>query len=271
MVFQKSIPAKNLPLKIGSTDMKPYWKVVENIICQSDIVLEVLDARMPELSRNQEIEAMAVRFNKPLVLILNKADLVSQPNLRKMFRKYQMQYSVFIISSKEKIGTKRLREFLFNKSKNRNNFKIGVVGYPNTGKSSVINKIALRKKAKVTSTAGTTHGEQWINAGNNIQILDSPGVIPIKENDEIRLALIGSRNIEKIKRLDIVAHTIIMLFEDKTPIEKLYNIQAKSDNPQEIIQKIGRAKNYVKRGSLVDETRTEIQIIRDWQSGKLRL
>jgi len=267
----------NMPKIIGSTDIKPYWQVIQNIINDSDIVIEVLDARMPELSRNKEIEEIVQNSGKRLILILNKSDLVSESNLRKRLKKLQREYPVFVISSKKKLGTKRLREYLIAQSKSKENnklFRIGVLGYPNTGKSSIINALVMKSKAKVTSRAGTTHGQQWINAGNNIQIIDSPGVIPLKEQDEVRYALIGSRNIDKIKNLELVAHEVINFFENKLNIERLYNIKIDSENsnnPDKIIEQIGIKRGFLKKGGLVDFGRTSIQIIRDWQSGKLRV
>jgi hypothetical protein len=261
----------NRPKVIGSTDMKPYWQVIQNIINDSSIVLEILDARMPELSRNEEIEQIVKNSGKKLILILNKADLVSENNLRKRLKILKKQYPTFVISNTQKLGTKRLREYLIAQAKNKEKFKVGILGYPNTGKSSVINSITMKRKAKVTSTAGTTHGQQWINFTNNMQIIDSPGVIPLKEYDEVRYALIGSRNTDKIKDLELVAHEIIKLFDDKTPIEKLYNVKIITKNPDEIINQIGIKKGFLKKGGVVNAGRTAIQIIRDWQSGKLRM
>ena len=271
-MYQKQIPSKNIPIKIGDTNIKPYWQVIEKIIEESDVLLEVIDARMPELSRNFEIEELVKKHNKKLIIILNKADLVSENILRKRLKKFKAQTPSFIVSSNKKIGTKRLRNYLIAMAKKNKKLRIGVLGYPNTGKSSVINALAQRRKAKVTSRAGTTHGEQWVNIRNSISIVDSPGVIPLKENDEVRYALIGSRNVEKIKNTDEVAYTIIELFEDKKPVEKLYNIKLKKNlDSEKIIKEIGMAKNFLKKGGEIDEKRTEIQIIRDWQTGKLRL
>ena len=270
MAVQKFKFKANRPKIMGNTNITPYWRVLEKIIDASDIVLEVIDARMPELSRNIELENLINKKGKDLVIILNKSDLVSEKELRKKFRKYNKIKPTFIISSTKKIGTKRLREYITKKSLESEHFKIGVVGYPNTGKSSIINSLARRKKAAVTSKAGTTKGQQWISAGK-LDIIDSPGIIPLKQDDEIRLALIGSKNVEKIKNLDLVAHTIINLFEDKTKLNKFYDITIKSDDPDEIINEIGKRKGYVKKGGEVDEKRASIQIIRDWQRGKLKL
>ncbi len=259
----------NRPKIIGSTDITPYWKVIEKIIDESDIILEVLDARMPELSRNEEIERLVKRKNKQLVFILNKSDLINANTLRKIFNKLKKESNVFSISTKEKLGTRRLRDYLTKESKNQN-IKIGVLGYPNTGKSSIINSLILRKKAPVSAKAGTTHGVQWITS-SNLEIMDSPGVIPIGKADEIRLSLISSKNPEKIKNLELVAYKILDLFPSKNKVLEYYNVAEKSDDNDEIIQLIGIKKGFMKKRGEVEEIRVAMQIIRDWQRGNLRL
>jgi len=261
----------NRPRITGDTNVKSYWNVIEDIIAQSDILLEVLDARMPELSRNTEIEQLTKKANKKLIFILNKADLVSENELRTKQRKLQKINPTFIISSTEKLGTKRLRDYLNSIVSNYSKLKIGILGYPNIGKSSVINALAMKSKAKVTSKAGTTHGQQWISIGKNILIIDSPGVIPLKENDEIRHALIASKNIEKIKDLELVASKILELFKNKKTIGTFYKINLDTKNPEKIIELIAKKKGFIKKGETIDEERTAIQIIRDWQRGNLRL
>ena len=157
----------NRPKITWDTNMKPYWNVIKDIIHNSDIILEILDARMPELSRNEEIETLTKESGKQLILILNKADLVSKKQLAINYEKLRDKFPCFIISTKDKIGTKRLREWLIANGKNKERFKIGVLGYPNTGKSSIINSLSLAKKAPVSSKAGTTHGQHWIKSVAN--------------------------------------------------------------------------------------------------------
>ncbi|MEA3329184.1 MAG: GTPase [Nanoarchaeota archaeon] len=261
----------NRPVQEKNTNITPYWQVIEKIINESNIILEVLDARMPKISRNKELELMIKEKNKELIFILNKSDLVAEKELRKTLRNLQKEAQTFVVSSSKKIGTKRLRDFLLRKGKKVEWFKIGVVGYPNTGKSSVINTLILRKKAIVTSKAGTTRGVQWINLRDNIQIIDSPGIIPIKQEDEIRYALIGSRNVERLINVELVAHAIIKLFENKNNLLEFYKTSCKSKDPEKIIEEIGKAKRFIKKKGEIDEIRTSTQIIRDWQRGKLRL
>lgn len=268
----------NRPKIIGKTDMTPRWESIREIIHDSNVILEILDARMPELSRNKEIEKMVLNYgdDKKLIFILNKADLVANEQLQREFEKLKKESECFILSSKDKIGTKRLREYLLSLGKNCESdyLRIGVVGYPNTGKSSVINALILRHKVKVSSTAGTTHGEQWINAQGNLSIIDSPGVIPLDEHDEVRLALIAAKNVEKIHNLGLVANAIINLFDESENLKKYYKIdelKIKNNCVQDIFEEIGRKKGFFKRGGMIDEGRTAVQIIRDWQTGKLKL
>jgi len=259
----------NRPKTKKNTDIKSYSRVIEDIISKSDIILEILDSRIPNLSKNNEIEELAKQLNKKVIFILNKADLINPKDLKRKLKDLKKQNKTFAVSSKERTGTKRLREYLFALGKKSTELKIGVLGYPNTGKSSLINSLAKRKKTKVTSWAGTTHGQQYVKLHKNILIIDSPGIIPIKENDELRQALIASKNVEKIKNLGLVAHTIINIFYDKEPIEKLYNIKINSKDPEKIIEQIAIKRGFLQKGNQIDEKRAETQIIRDWQTGKL--
>ena len=166
---------------------------------------------------------------------------------------------------------KTLREYIFALSKKYENIKVGVLGYPNTGKSSIINSLVRKKKSPVSSKAGTTHGPQWVSMKKNILIIDSPGVIPLKENDELRFALIGSRNPERLKNKELVASKIIDLFIEKKRLFEYYGINIDSNNAEEIMEEIGRKRKFLKKGGVIDETRVSFEIIRDWQSGRLRL
>lgn len=261
----------NRPKIVGNTNIKPYWKVIEEIIEGSDIVLDILDARMPELSRNQELEDLIKSKGKNLIFILNKSDLVSLKTSKKHQKLLKKQAPCYVISTKNKSSINKLRDHLLNIGKKQEFMKVSVVGYPNTGKSSIINALVRKKKVPISSRAGTTRGKQWISMKKNIRIIDSPGIIPLKQDDEIRYALIGSRNVEKIKNLEVVANEIIKLFENSENLQKHYKITLKSKNPEKITEEIGRRKGFIKKKNEIDITRVAIQIIRDWQSGKLRL
>jgi ribosome biogenesis GTPase A len=150
---------------------------------------------------------------------------------------------------------------------------IGVVGYPNVGKSSVINAISFKQKAKVSSKAGTTHGVHWINAGDGVKLIDTPGVIPLKYNEETSLGLIAARNPEKMKDPEFMAGRKA---GKVSKIENFYEFKIKDEtlkeaNPYMIIEELALAKKHLKRGGVADDIRTAIRVIKDWQKGKLRL
>ncbi|MFA5019966.1 MAG: GTPase [Candidatus Pacearchaeota archaeon] len=254
-----------------NTDMTPYWRVIEKIIKESDIIIEVLDARMPELSQNEQVEELAKKFKKELIFGLNKSDLVPEKQLRNKLRKLKKSGNAFILSSSAKFGISKLRDYIFNLAHGKEDFKIGILGYPNTGKSSLINALLRRHKVKVTSRAGTTHGQQWARLKENILIIDSPGVIPLGNDDEVKYALIGSRNVERIHNLEAVAEAIVNLFEEKNNFKKFYNISNSEDDFESLINAIALEKKFLKKGGIPDETRVWELIVRDWQSGKLNL
>ena|SRR3989344_1473661 len=261
----------NRPRQRRVTNITPYWKVLENIIEESDIVLEILDARMPELSRNEELEELIKRKGKRLVFILNKSDLVPEKIIAKRKEILKKRASTYAISAKHKETLVTLREFILAQARNSPFFKVGIVGYPNTGKSSVINTLVRRHKAPVSSKAGTTHGQQWIKLKDEIRIIDSPGVIPVKQTDEIRYALIGSKNPEKIHNLSLVAHKIIEILKETKTLQKYYDIDEELVDAEEIIEAVGRKRGFLKKGNQIDDSRVAIALIRDWQNGKLRL
>lgn len=261
----------NRPKRMTDTNITPYWRVLEKIIEDSDIILEILDARMPFLSRNEELESLIKNKGKKLVLIMNKSDLVPDKIVNSYKKILKNEAQCYAASAKKRETLRKLRQFIFSQAKNSGFFKVGVVGYPNTGKSSIINALVRRKKAPISSSAGTTHGQQWIALGENIRIIDSPGVIQLKQTDEIRYALIGSKNPEKLKNPDLVADKILEFFKESNNIAKQYNIEESLKGHEEIMHAIGRKRGFLKKGNEVDESRVAITLIRDWQLGKLKL
>jgi len=150
---------------------------------------------------------------------------------------------------------------------------VGVLGYPNIGKSSVINALTHKTKTKVSKKAGTTHGIQWIKATEEIKLIDSPGVIPLKKDDELKYALIGARDSDKLKNPEVVADSLIKLFMkyNKKSFESFYDIKIIKEDFESITLQIAKRRGYLIKGGMPDENRTNIAIVRDWQHGKLIL
>ncbi len=247
-----------------------FWFVVEQVIREAHLILFITDARMPDLSRNKELENIVEKYRKQLFLVFTKIDLVSDERLAALREAYP---DAFFISGTKNIGLKALKVELMIQGKRLGlrSPKIGVVGYPNVGKSAIINALAHRARAAVSPKAGTTRGVQFVRAGN-LRILDSPGVIPY-EDKEMKLGMIGAKNVEKIKDPERVALEIIKLFleKDRKALEQHYGFTIASEEPLEIIEQIGRKRGFLKKGGAVDDVKSAMTLVRDWQTGKLKL
>lgn len=247
--------------------------LILKIIQDSDIILEILDARFIEETRNPEIEEQIKKQNKKLIYVLNKSDLLLEKK-----EKINLGHSI-LVSCKERRDIKKLRDLIKIYSKKiKKNFGekiiVGIIGYPNTGKSSLINLLIGKSSAGVGSEAGFTKGIQKLRLDENILILDSPGVIPEKqyshtEKEKIsKQTIAGGRSYSQVKDPEIVVAKLISAYPKI--LEKFYNIQAGGDS-EILIEELGRKKGFLKKGGIVDIDRTARVILRDWQTGEIRI
>ncbi len=274
-----------------STNMQPYWSVIERIIYESDVVLEILDARFVQLSRNEKVEELIEKIKRPMIFVINKSDLVDKDRLKTQMKALERKSPIVFVSNKNKFSYKillyNIRKVFKEYGKREATVKpklretkadivVGVLGYPNVGKSSIINGLAHKKKVQVSKKAGTTHGMHWIKINEEIKLIDSPGVIPLQKEDEVRYGLIGAKDRERLRHPDIVANAVIKLFmkENKIEFERHFNILVEKDEENDfdsIVNKIGERRRYLLKGGIVDENRVYADIVKEWQSGELRL
>ena len=154
--------------------MASYQMMVKDVIRKADIRLEVIDARFPDETRNSEVERDVTRSKKPFIIVLNKCDLVSKDILEKTKSRLSKIAPTVFVSSKTRFGTTMLRhQILVTAGIKGRDILVGSLGYPNTGKSSVINGVAGRHKASTSPISGHTKGVQLINAGSRILFLDT--------------------------------------------------------------------------------------------------
>jgi len=245
--------------------MRNFAEIVNRVINKSDIILEVLDARFIEKTRNSNIEEEIRNKNKILIYVINKCDFMDKEYLDEA--KKGLEPCVFV-SAKNHLGTRLLKQtinILASKNKLKNP-KVGVIGYPNVGKSSVINALKGRGSAKTSPEAGYTRAAQNLRIGNNFLIIDTPGVIPEEETKEEELVLLGAKNPHTIKDPDLAAIQLIKNYPHL--IEKKYKVKVKEDE-EETIEAIALKLNLKKKGNLPDIERASRIILKDWISGKI--
>ena len=240
--------------------MKNFWDIVNHVVKEADIILLVMDARFPEQTDNPELIDKA--GEKDIIYVLNKADLVNRETLRKWKKKYP---NCIYISAKEHKGTTVLLHKILQIAEGQK-VSVGVVGYPNTGKSSVINALKGRKSASTSPHSGHTKAKQLIKITDNVYLIDTPGVLPYMEKDKIKLAMIGATDFTKTKDPDLAAMELIK--NKKSLICKYYGIK-ENGSAEKIIENIAiRLKKLVKGGE-PNINETARLILRDWQKGKI--
>lgn len=277
--------------------------LAKEVIRVSDIIIEVLDARFLNKTRNAHLERMILSSHKQIIYALNKSDLVNVKELKSSDLVQGLNPHVFI-SSTQKTGGKKLRDHIkilskrilkdperqvkteeeklkkYRHGKGYETFLktgdevyVGIIGYPNVGKSSLINLLAGSGSAKVSPRSGFTKGIHKVRLADGIILLDTPGLITEEDaaaTHSSRLAkhtLIGVRTHDTSKNPDFIVAE--MMKEYPGILEEHYKIEANGDS-EELLEKLGRRLNYIKKKDQVDTDRTARQILKDWQQGKIK-
>lgn len=255
---------------------KAFPKLVREVIETSDIVLEVLDARFIDKTRNIEMENFVREKGKKLIYIINKIDLIDVAELKRSYDLSQiMPYVLF--SAKSKVGRARLRQLIKIEIKRMKiehaKGRVGVIGYPNTGKSTIINILSGRKGAGTSPEAGFTRAQKKIRFNKDIIILDTPGVFQENEHPEGNIgalkkhAIIGIKTYTHVKDPDFIIANIMK--DNPGLLERFYNIDADGDS-EILVEEFGKRKKLLKKGGEIDTMRAAREILKDWQEGKIR-
>ena len=260
-----------------------------------DVIVEILDARIPISSQNPEIKTMTQ--NKKKIIVLNKCDLSDEKENSKWLEYFikQGNRAVLVNSSTgqginqvikqiQLIMEEETKKFLEKGRKGRKT-RVMVVGIPNVGKSSFINRIAKKNSAEVGNRPGITKQKQWIRINNEIELMDTPGVLwPKFENEEVALNLAFTGTI-KDDVLDIteIAYNLTkyLLTNYQSNLIERYSLNKElineilsrdldeNENIYEIMQVIGKKRGAIISGGNVDDEKTSRIILDDFRSGKL--
>ena len=244
-----------------------YWGVVNNNLKNADIILLILDARIPEETQNKEIQKKVEVMQKRLILVFNKIDLVNKKTTQDLKEKYP---GSFFTNSNKKQTLKPLIKYLSKLSEGRMKaLRVAVLGYPNVGKSSILNTMT-KSREEVSSVSGTTKKTKWIRAGN-VRFMDAPGVIPRKDS-RTKVALTSSKDIYKTENPERIAYNLIGKLRKTGSLQEKYKIKIdKKDSDYEVFLKIGERKNVLIKGGEVDEDKLARIIVSDWQKGRIRV
>lgn len=250
-----------------------------------DAVVEILDARTPLSSRNPEMDLMTA--GKPRMVLLNKCDVADEKTTQKWIN-YFRKLNITAIAVDCKSG-KGLKNFMPELKKNVLNcllekrekngmtgaaIRLMIVGIPNVGKSSFINKMAKSKRAKVEDRPGVTRTKQWVKIDNNVELLDMPGVLWPKFEDQnvaIRLAFTGAIS-DDILDVETLSMKLISFLAENYPasLKERYKIEFdETASGSELLEKIGRKRGMMISGGEVNTERAAITVLDEYRSGKL--
>ena len=243
-----------------------------------DVIIEVRDARLPLSSSYANIEKLL--GNKPRLLLLNKADLTDKAELKRWVSYLKESTGCPVIITEAK-GTKDLTQVvktaielsepkiqaLMAKGLLRRPARAMVVGMPNVGKSSVINKLTKSSKTKIGAKAGVTRQQQWVRINPKLELLDTPGIIPTRQDDQeqaVKLAFVSSVSENAYSPEPVVAALLKML-ENNAQVKEYYKVEELT------LENIAASRRWILKGDSPDTERTAIYVLKDFREGRLGL
>ncbi|MBM7867065.1 ribosome biogenesis GTPase YlqF [Heliobacterium gestii] len=252
-------------------------------LAKVDLALELVDARIPFSSRNPDIDR--ILGEKPRVVLLNKADL-ADPAATRRFIDFFRERAIPALSIDAATGegvraiaplVEQTLEPLLQRWKQRGMrpraFRAMVVGIPNVGKSSLINRLAGRRRTVTADRPGVTRGPQWVRIGQKMELLDTPGILWPKFEDPLvgfKLSATGAVS-DLVVQVQEVAQFILQFIAEESPqaMAERYGFQPEAVSEAEWLDAVARRRGFLGAGGVLDREKAAIQLLGDFRSGKL--
>lgn len=263
--------------------MKKTERQIEEDVKLVDIVYELLDARIPLSSKNPDIDRLS--GNKPKIMLLNKSDLADADLTLKWIEYYKSEnIEVIPVCAQTGDGIKQLKQITQSMLRDKiakqkekgivgRGVKALIVGVPNVGKSSFINKISGRSSTKTGDRPGVTKGKQWITVSSELQLLDTPGILWPKFEDEkiaFNLAFTGAIK-DEIMDVEELGVVLCGFLRENYPdsLNNRYKLNELNEDNYELLQQIGKKRGCIISGGEIDTRKASILLLDEFRAGKL--
>lgn len=257
-------------------------RMMEEDIKLIDIIIELVDARLPLSSRNPDIDKLGK--NKARLILLNKSDLADKRITDQWVKWFEDQgYFTLVVNSKTGVGIKAINNVIKEACKEKierdrrrgilnRPVRAMVAGIPNVGKSTFINTYAKKACTKTGNKPGVTKGKQWIKLSKTLELLDTPGILWPRFEDQkigLRLALVGSINDEILNTSDLAVELIKFLKANYAGVlAERFSVDEAND-PAEILERIAENRKCIKKGNQFDIEKAASMLMDEFRSGKL--
>lgn len=259
--------------------MKKTRELIQENLKMVDAVIEVIDARIPISSRNPIIDELVK--TKPRIIVLNKSDLADEKLSRQWEEKLKADgSSVLSMNCMSGAGVKELFKLLEKMAADRNKdrtmqkaYRLMIVGVPNVGKSSLINRMTGRKSAQTGDRPGVTRGKQWLKLQNNMQLLDTPGILWPKFEDPkagLNLAFCGSIK-DEILDVPTLGMELIGVLAENYPelLTARYKLDEIAETPLENMENMAMKRGCILPGKRIDYERIGKLVLDEFRGGKI--